>query len=66
MKEQTLLGLNEDINSKMQEIDRLKKIRENLILQQQEQEHLIDTVHRNITSIFEDEVQSLEVPTKHR
>ena len=66
MKEQMLLGLNEDINSKMKEIDRLKKIRENLILQQQEQEHLIDTAHRNITSLFEDEKKNLETPTKHR
>lgn len=66
MKEQTLLGLNEDINSKMKEIDRLKKIRENLLLQQQEQKYLIDIARGNITSLFEDESHNLEAPTKHK
>ena len=54
MKEQMIIGVDDDINSKMQEIERLKQIKANLILQQYNEEHIINTVHRNMTNLFEE------------
>ena len=62
MEEQMLLELNEDINSKINEVDRLKKIRENLIINQNQQELVIDNPHINRKNFLDEE----EVNKRHR
>lgn len=66
MKEQMPLGIDEEIDSKLKEIERLKQIKANLILQQQSEEHIIDTAHRNITRLFEEETKEQVVKTLHK
>lgn len=64
MKQQMIIGMDDHINSKMQEIERLKQIKANLILQQHNEEHIIDTAHRNITNLFKE--KDIEDKARHR
>lgn len=66
MKEQISLGINKEIDSKLKEIERLKRIKANLILQQQSEEHIIDTAQRNISNLFEEENNDETVRTVHK
>lgn len=66
MKEQIPLVINEQIDSKLKEIERLQQIIANLNLQQQSEEHIIDTVHRNITGLFKEDNKEQIVKTLHK
>lgn len=66
MKWQIMLGIDGDIDSKLKEIERLKQIKANLILQQQEQRHFIDIAHKNITGPFEEDNKDETVRIFHR
>lgn len=66
MKEKILIGIEEDIDLKLREIERLKQMKANLILQQQSEEHIIDTAHKNITSLFESDNKNEETTTFHK
>lgn len=62
MKKQISLAIDEDIDIKLKEIERLKQMKANLILQQQDEEHIIDIAHNNIMNVLENE----EVVTKSK
>ena len=66
MKEQIPLAIDEDIETKGKEIERLKQIKANLVLQQQNEEHIINTAHRNITRLFEEDNKDQVVKTLHK
>ena len=66
MKEQIPLAIDEDIETKVKEIERLKQIKANIILQQQNEEHIINTAHRNITRLFEEDNKDQVVKTLHK
>lgn len=66
MKEQISLAIDEDIETKVKEIERLKQIKANLVLQQQNEEHIINTAHRNITRLFEEDNKDQVVKTLHK
>ncbi len=67
MKEQMPLAIDEDIDTKLKEIEKLKQIKANLILQQQSEEHIIDTAaQRNISNLFENENKDETVRTVHK
>lgn len=66
MKEQIPLAIDENIDTKLKEIERLKQMQANLIIQQQSEEHIIDTAHRNITRLFEEDSKGQEVRTLHK
>lgn len=59
-------SIGEDIDTKLNEIERLKQIKSNLILQKQREEHFIDTAHRNIAKLFEEDSKEQKVGTLHR
>lgn len=62
MKEQISLAIDEDIDIKLKEIERLKQIKANLILQQQ----IKGTVQRNILNFFEENSKEQTVKTVHK
>ena len=66
MRENLPVGIDEDINLKLKEIEKLKQIKENLVIQQQNEEHIIDTAHRNITRLFEEDSKEQVVKTLHK
>lgn len=66
MKKQMTLAIDEDIDTKLKEIEKLKQLKANLILQQQSEEHLIDTAQRNITSLFRDDGKEQIVRIQHK
>lgn len=66
MKDQMPLGIDEEIDSKLKEIERLKQLKANLILQQRSEEHIIDTAHGNITRLFEEDTKESVVKTLHK
>lgn len=66
MRKNLPIGIDEDIKLKLKEIEKLKQIKEYLILHQQREEHIIDTVHRNITSLFEEDNKEQIVKTLHK
>lgn len=66
MRENLPVGIDEDIEAKLKEIERLKQIKANLIIQQQDEEHIIDTAHRNITRLFEVDTKEQVVKTLHK
>lgn len=66
MKEQMPLVIDEEIDTKLKEIEKLKQMKANLILQQQSEEHIIDTAHKNITSLFEENTKEQVVKTLHK
>ncbi len=43
-----ILSIDEEIDTKLKEIEKLKQMKDNLILQQQSEEHIIDTAHRKL------------------
>lgn len=66
IEKQVLFRIDEDIDTKLKEIERLKQMKANLILQQQSEEHIIDAAHRNITRLFEEDSKEQEVRTLHK
>lgn len=66
IKEQMLLGIDGDIDIRLKEIERLEQLKKNLILHQQNEEHFIDTAHRNITKSFKENAKEQEVRTLHK
>ena len=66
IEKQVLFRIDEDIDTKLKEIERLKQMKANLILQQQSEEHIIDTAHRNITGLFEEDSKEQEVRRLHK
>lgn len=62
MKEQISLAIDEDIDIKLKEIERLKQIKANLILQQQ----IKGTAQRNILNFFEENSKEQIVKTLHK
>lgn len=62
MKEQISLAIDEDIDIKLKEIERLKQIKANLILQQQ----IKGTAQRNILNFFEENSKEQTVKTLHK
>ena len=66
MKEQMPLGIDEEIDSRLKEIERLKQLKANLILHQQSEEHFIDTAHRNIEGLFEDDGKEQSASKLHK
>lgn len=66
IKEQIPIAIDEDINTKLKEIEKLKQMKANLILQQQSEEHLVDTAHRNISKLFEEDSKEQVVKTLHK
>lgn len=66
IKEQIPIVIDEDIDTKLKEIERLKKIKANLILQKPNEEHIIDTAHRNIYKLFEGDSKEQVVKTLHK
>lgn len=66
IKNQMISSIGEDIDAKLKEIERLKQIKSNLILQKQREEHFIDTAHRNIAKLFEEDSKEQEVRTLHK
>ena len=66
IKNQMISSIGEDIDAKLSEIERLKQIKSNLILQKQREEHFIDTAHRNIAKLFEEDSKEQKVGTLHR
>ena len=66
MRENLPIGIDEDIETKLKEIERLKQIKANLILQQQGEEHIIDIAHNNIMDILENEESDAKVRTLHK
>ena len=62
MKEQISLAIDEDIDIKLKEIERLKQIKANLILQQQ----IKGTAQRNILNFFEENSKEQTVKTVHK
>ncbi len=65
IKKQISLAIDEDIDTKLKEIERLKQLKANLILQQQS-EHIIDTAHRNITRLFEEDTKEQVFKALHK
>lgn len=66
IKNQVIFRIDEDIDAKLKEIDRLKQIRANLILRQQSKEHIIDNAYKNITSLFESSDKNEKTRTFHK
>ena len=66
MKEQIPLVIDEDIDTKLKEIERLKQIKENLIFRQQSEEHILDTAQRSISSIFAEDNKDEIIGGLHR
>lgn len=62
MKEQISLAIDEDIDIKLKEIERLKQMKANLILQQQ----IKGTAQRNILNFFEENSKEQTVKTVHK
>ena len=62
MKEQLSLAIDEDIDIKLKEIERLKQMKANLILQQQ----IKGTAQRNILNFFEENSKEQTVKTLHK
>ena len=62
MKEQISLAIDEDIDIKLKEIERLKQMKANLILQQQ----IKGTAQRNILNFFEENSKEQTVKTLHK
>ena len=62
MKEQISLAIDEDIGIKSKEIERLKQMKANLILQQQ----IKGTAQRNILNFFEENSKEQTVKTVHK
>ena len=62
MKEQISPAIDEDIDIKLKEIERLKQIKANLILQQQ----IKGTAQRNILNFFEESSKEQTVKTVHK
>ena len=62
MKEQISLAIDEDIDIKLKEIERLKQMKANLILQQQ----IKDTAQRNILNFFEENSKEQTVKTVYK
>ena len=65
IKNQMIFSIGEDIDTKLREIERLKQIKANLILQQSE-EHIIDIANRNITKLFEEDSKEQKVRPLHK
>ena len=66
LKKQMIFSIDEDIDTKLKEIEKLKQMKANLIIQQQSEEHIIDTAHKNITSLFEENTKEQVVRTLHK
>ena len=66
MRENLPVGIDEDIEAKLKEIERLKQIKANLILQQQGEEHIIDIARNNIMDILENQVSDAKVRSLHK
>lgn len=62
MKEQISLAIDEDIDIKLKEIERLKQMKANLFLQQQ----IKGTAQRNILNFFEENSKEQTVKTVHK
>ena len=62
MKDQISLAIDEDIDIKLKEIERLKQMKANLILQQQ----IKGTAQRNILNFFEENSKEQTVKTVHK
>ena len=66
MRENLPVGIDEDIETKLKEIERLKQIKANLILQQQGEEHIIDIARNNIMDILENQESDAKVRLLHK
>lgn len=66
MRENLPVGIDEDIKLKLKEIEKLKQIKENLILKQQGEEHNFDIVHNNIIGTLEDKKNITKSKVKTR
>lgn len=66
IKNKMIFSICEEIDTKLKEIERLKQMKANLILQQQSEEHIIDTAHRNITKLFEEDNKEQVITTLHK